>query len=140
MIAIGIINYLIQPKTGGMKQLLAVSLGILLWLLCLAAWYYIFNVVRWEEKGKLHNTISVFFVLHITVMFLNLFRIMIECGSLNPYTYKGFNQKYFISTGDFISGVTFDSPVTTAMISAFAVLYFLYRRYFILSLLPWLAS
>jgi len=66
-------------------------------------------------------------MLHIAVIFINLLLIIIETGSINPYTYKGLNQKYFISTGDAITGITFDSPVTTAFICAFGLLYFLYN-------------
>jgi len=134
LIGIGIINYIIQPKSSGINQALSAAFGVSLWVICLAAGYYLFRIVQKEEKEKVHNTVTFFFILHIGAVFLNLLLIMIECGSINPYTYKGFNQKYYISAGDFISGITFDSPVTTAMISAIALLYFLYRRYFFLSL------
>jgi hypothetical protein len=39
-----------------------------------------------------------------------------------------------MSTGDYITGITFDAPVTTAFICAFGLLYFLYRRKFLVSL------
>ena len=29
-----------------------------------------------------------------------------ETGTLNPYTYQGDYQKYFINTGDYIKGIT----------------------------------
>ncbi len=134
LIAIAIINYLVQPKNGGINQALAAALGIMLWVICLASGYYLSRIVQKEQQGRLFNTIAVFFVLHTATCFVNLLAIMIRCGTFNPYTYKGFNQQYYISTGDFISGISFDSPVTTAMISAMAVIYFLYRRQFILSL------
>lgn len=134
VISIAIINYMILPKTGGLNQVIAVGFGIALWCICIAASYYLFRIVQQDEAERLHNTIALFFILHIIMIVVNLTGIMIECGSVNPYTYKGLNQKYYISTGDFISGITFDSPVTTAMISAFSVLYFTYRRQFLLSL------
>ncbi len=60
---------------------------------------------------------------------------MFETGTINPYAYKGLNQKYYISTGDFIRGITLDDAVTTAMIAAFGLLYFFYRKRFFFSIL-----
>jgi hypothetical protein len=134
IISIGLINYILQLKAIHANYSFTVLFGAGLWILAAAASYHLFLVVQKEETKKLYTTITFFFVLHISAMFLKLLKIMIECGTLNPYTYKGLNQKYYISTGDHISGITFDSPATTAFISAFALIYFLYRRHFILSL------
>jgi hypothetical protein len=135
IIGVGLINYMILLKGTHINYLVTVLFGIGLWILAAAASYHLFLIVEKEEKEKLYNTVTLFFILHIGAVFLNLLRIMIECGTLNPYTFKGLNQKYYISTGDHITGITFDSPVTTAFIGAFALLYFLYRRQFVLSLL-----
>src|SRR6202044_3548443 len=62
------------------------------------------------------------------VSFLMLARIMIASGSLNPYTCQGEYQRYFLSTGDYIKGLSFDVSSTNAMINAFGALYFLYRK------------
>jgi hypothetical protein len=134
LIVIALINYLLQVKQASLASGMAFTLAISLWFICAAASYYLYRAVQKEEEQKLHTTLTAFFTLHIGIVFLNLLRIMIECRSLNPYTYKGLNQKYYINTGDFISGISFDSPVTTAMISAFAVLYLLYRRQYFLSM------
>lgn len=134
VICIGAINYLLTIKNTSLNAALATGFGIFLWVICAAASYYLYQIVQSEKKERLYSTIDLFFIAHIAVVFLNIIRIMIECGDINPYTYKGLNQKYYISTGDFVSGISFDSPVTTAMISAFALLYFLYRRHFVLSL------
>jgi hypothetical protein len=58
-----------------------------------------------------------------------------KAGTINPYTYEGEHRKYFVSTGDFINGISFDGSVTAALISAFGVLYFLYRDQKVYSLL-----
>jgi hypothetical protein len=134
LIGIIVINYLSGVKQASLPSTISAAFSISLWMICAAASYYLYQIVQKEEKEKLYNTVTFFFILHTGTVFLNLLRIMIECGTLNPYTYKGLNAKYYISTGDFISGITFDSPVTTAMISAFGVIYLLYRRHFILSL------
>ena len=53
---------------------------------------------------------------------------MWETGSLNPYTYQGNFQKYFIGTGDYIKGISFDTSTTNAAINAFGVFLFLEKR------------
>lgn len=134
MIIISVIN-LVLASNKSVPQLMATGLGIFLWTLCLLAALFLHHIVAHEKSDKLFQTLSFFFILHAVVIFFNLGMIMIECGTLNPYTFKGINQKYYISTGDYISGVTFDSPVTTALISCFGVIFFLYRKQYFLSLL-----
>jgi hypothetical protein len=134
MMAIAVVNLLINLKTFPAHYGYVLLLGASLWLLAALASYHIFIIIRREELGRLYSTLTTFFVLHIGVVFLNLIKIMVECGSINPYTYKGFNQKYYLNTGDHLFGITYDSPVATALISAFALIYFLYRRHYIFSL------
>lgn len=135
MIIIAVINLLTGLKQLNMTYLFTAGLGMGYWMMCAVIAYQLFIIVKLGDAERLHNTISVFFLLHIAVVFIGLLRIMIETGSINPYTYMGMNVKYYMSTGDYISGITFDAPVTTAVISAFGVLYFLYRQRFIFSLL-----
>jgi hypothetical protein len=134
MMVIALVNYSAQINRATTSSFIALSLAIFLWLMCAVASYYLFKIVEQENPGRLLATIDLFFYCHLIAVFLNLGRIMIECGTLNPYTYKGLHQKYFISTGDYISGIAFDGPVTTAVVSAFALFYFLYRKRFLLSL------
>ena len=128
MMIIGIINFFLQYKHISTVYFFTVAIGISFWLMSAIIAYLIYTVVKKEGSDKLHATVSFFFLLHIAVIFLNLLRIIGETGSINPYTYQGLNQKYYISTGDFIMGITFDSPVTTAVIAASGLLYFLYRK------------
>lgn len=67
-------------------------------------------------------------MLNAVFSILNLVTIIYETGYLNPYTYQGQYQKYFISTGDFIKGLTFDTSTTNAVLNAFGVIYFLTKR------------
>lgn len=134
MICIGLINLLVHYKTVGTTYMVIIAMGLSYWAMCSVIAYQLYIIVQKGESQKLHNTITVFFILHIAAIFFNLLRIIIETGVLNPYTYKGLNQKYYISTGDSITGITFDAPVTTAFICASGLLYFLYRRQFLLSI------
>lgn len=134
MICIGLINLLLQYKSINTTYLFTVALGVSFWMMSAVIAYHLYKIIQKEEVARIHNTVCVFFVLHVAVIFLNLLQIIIETGSINPYTYKGLNAKYYVSTGDFVTGITFDAPVTTAFICAFGLLYFLYRRQFLLSL------
>jgi len=135
IILIACINYLLQIKQATLNYSLATLFGLSLWLMTAVAGFFVFTITQKDTSERLHRTVELFFLLHMAAIGINLLLIMVETGALNPYTYKGMNQKYYISTGDFIRGISFDSPVCTAMISAFALLYFLYRQRFVFSLL-----
>lgn len=135
MIAVALINLAIQYRHVHMPYLLVMMMGILLWIVPAFACYQVFRLVQKGDQEKMHRAASLFFLVHIALIFTSLLLIIFEIGTANPYTYKGLNQKYYISTGDYIRGITFDDAVTTAMIAGFGVLYFLYRRRFFYSLL-----
>jgi hypothetical protein len=102
--------------------------GIGGWLVCLGAAYIIYQYVRGTAMVKLHHTIQAFFLINAFFTFGQLLFIMWDAGNLNPYTYQGMNQKYFIGTGDLLRGISFDVSTTNATFNAFAVLYFLDKR------------
>lgn len=135
MVAIACINFLLQIRQATFNYSLSACLGLSLWIMAAIAGFFLFTIIQKDTGERLHRTVELFFLLHIAAIGINLLLIILETGALNPYTYKGMNQKYFISTGDFIRGISFDSPVCTAMISGFAILYFLYRQKFLFSLL-----
>lgn len=134
LICIGIINLFLQFGRVGTIYLITVAMGVSFWMMSAVIAYQLYKIIQLETKERLHNTVTVFFILHIVMVFMGLLQIMFETGSINPYTYKGLNAKYYVSTGDFITGITFDAPVTTAFICAFGLIYFLYRQQFFLSL------
>ncbi len=134
LVIIGIIDLILQYKSINTGYLFATALGISFWIMSALIAYHLYLIAQKEDIQKLNNSVSVFFILHITTISINFLRIVLETGSINPYTYTGMNQKYYVSTGDSIVGITFDAPVTTAFICAFGLLYFLYRRKFLLSL------
>jgi len=102
--------------------------GIGFWLLCLLAVHQIKLSVERNDVEVLHRTVLVFFVINAIVSFYNVGIIIHEIGITNPYRYQGEYQKYFISTGDYIKGLTFDISTTNAVINAFGVIYFLSRK------------
>jgi hypothetical protein len=69
------------------------------------------------------------------VSFFQLGRIMLETGALNPYRYQGNYQKYFINTGDYIKGISFDTSTTNAVLCAIGILFFVQKgRWAVVSL------
>jgi len=128
MLCIGLVNLVLQYRSVSTPYLMTVAVGLSFWLMSALIAYNLYCLSKKEDTEVLHNTVALFFILNIAAVFINFLRIVVETGSINPYTYKGLNQKYFVSTGDAIMGIGFDAPVTTAFICAFGVLYFLYRR------------
>ncbi len=135
MIGIGFINGLLQYRSLNISYGVTAAIGLSFWAMCALISYQLFIIVQKEDAAKVHHAICFFFILHFAVIGLDFLSIVFETGSINPYTYKGLNQKYYISTGDSITGITLDAPVTTAFICAFGLLYFLYRKQFFLSLI-----
>jgi|SRR5450432_111586 len=127
VIGIGIFNLLTGPQISR-NYLMVVFTGILIWTACFLAVHQVKLFVEKTEKSVLHNTILVFFILNIFFSALNLFSIWTEIGIRNPFLYQGQYQKYFINTGDYIKGISFNTSTTNAVINCFGVIYFLYRR------------
>lgn len=102
--------------------------GIFFWGLCLLAVHQVKLSVENNHAEIIHRTILVFFVINAVISFCNIGLIMWEAGTLNPYTYQGEYQKYFIGTGDYIRGLSFDISTTNAVLNAFGVIFFLDRK------------
>jgi len=102
--------------------------GIVFWGLCLLAVHQVKLSVENNDAEIIRRTILVFFVINAIISFCNIGLIIWESGTLNPYTYQGKYQKYFIGTGDYIRGLTFDTSTTNAVLNAFGVVYFLDKK------------
>lgn len=135
VILIGLLNYFL---TGGFKNInytIAFSVGILFWLLSILSIHQVKLSVEQSPKANVYKSLFIFFMLNVTVSGIQLLRIIIETGEWNPYTYQGLYQKYFIGTGDYIKGITFDTSTTNAVLNAFGVFFFLIRKQFAAMLL-----
>jgi len=102
--------------------------GIFFWMLCLLAMHQVKLSVEQNQTGIIHRTLLIFFIINVICSLFNLAYIVWESGSINPYTYQGEHQKYFLNSGDYIKGLTFDTSTTNAVINAFGVIYFLVRK------------
>ncbi len=134
VILIACINYLLYKEWNTRNYTPAWATGILFWILCLLATHQLKLAVERSTTDRIHATLFVFFLLNIIVSFSNLLFIIFETGALNPYRYQGLYQKYFIGTGDYIKGLSFDTSTTNAIINAFGFYYFLRRGRYLMVL------
>jgi hypothetical protein len=128
IIIIAFAGMVVNKSYGNPGYLLVFLTGIVFWGLCLLAIHQVKISVENNETEIIQKTILVFFVINAVLSFCNIAYIMLETGAINPYTYQGEYQKYFIGTGDYIKGLTFDTSTTNAILNAFGVIYFLYKK------------
>lgn len=126
--AIAILNCIFYAGYGNSQYLLVFVTGMAFWLFCLLAVWQLKASVNHSTSEHIHNAVFLFFSLNVLVSAINLVSIMWETGEWNPYTYQGMFQKYFIGTGDYIKGISFDTSTTNAVINVFGIFYFLYRE------------
>ncbi|WP_299499477.1 hypothetical protein, partial [Mucilaginibacter sp.] len=128
IIGIGIIGFIINSNYFNINYNIVFATGIGFWVICILAIHQVKLSVERNNTEIIHNTIVIFFIINAVASLLNLAYIVWETHAVNPYTYQGEYQKYFISTGDFIKGLTFDTSTTNAVLNAFGVIYFLTKK------------
>lgn len=128
MLPIAFLGLLINGGYHNTNYLLLFFTGLGFWLLSLLAMHQVKLATEKATVQSLHNTIVLFFIINAIVSLANLGYIMWVTGSINPYTFRGMYQAYFINTGDDIMGITFDISSTNAVLCGLASIYFLYRQ------------
>jgi hypothetical protein len=128
MMAIALLNAFLYGDIFQSSYGVALAFGLSLWMLCFLALHQVKTFVEKNDSETLHHTLLIFFLINAAVSFATLFSIIIETAAINPYRYQGNYQKYFINTGDYIKGVTFDTSTTNAAINAFGIIFFLHKR------------
>ena len=127
VIGIAVFNWLISGMITHFNYSLVLMTGILFWVLCILAIHQIKLSVEKNDPEIIHRTILVFIIINVMVSLAVYAGIVWETGAINPYLYQGNYQKYFIGTGDYIKGLTFDTSTTNAVLNAIGVIYFLLR-------------
>jgi hypothetical protein len=128
VILIALVNWLAYGLFKNSHYNMAMLTGIFFWVLCILACHRVKLSAERNEPETVHRTIFLFFVINAFVSLLMYIIIVCKTGTINLYLYQGAFQKYFISTGDHITGISFDTSSTNAVINAFGVVYFLTRR------------
>ncbi|HTF27208.1 MAG TPA: hypothetical protein VK625_00110 [Flavitalea sp.] len=130
MIAIAVFNWIISKSYYDTNKNLLLITGIFFWIACMLIVHQLKYFVETTTVNILHNTLTVFFVINAILSVATIFGIIVETGSINPYRFQGNYQKYFINTGDYIKGISFDTSITNAAINVFGIYYFLFERNF----------
>jgi hypothetical protein len=131
VIAIALINWLAYGLFKNSHYNIALLTGIFFWILCILACHQVKLAVERNEPAVVHRTIFLFFILNAVVSLLMYLLLVSKTGTINLYLYQGDFQKYFIGTGDYITGISFDTSSTNAVINAFGVVYFVTRKQYI---------
>jgi hypothetical protein len=134
IIILALVDFVLNGNYTGPHYTIILLLGISFWIACILAVHQVKLAVERNDTMIIHQTILIFFIINTVVSLLNIVQIIGETHALNPYTYQGQYQKYFISTGDFIKGLTFDTSTTNAILNAFGVIYFLTKKNTIMTL------
>lgn len=135
VILIAVINYFLYKGFFNANYTIAFIIGLSFWLACILAIHQVKLFIDKNDPSVIYNTLVVFFVINAIVCFGEILKISIETGAINPYQYQGQFQKYFISTGDYVKGITFDTSITNAALNAFGVIFFLFKRNMVMVLL-----
>jgi hypothetical protein len=128
VIGIGIFNWLLLAGFSSINYTVACVTGIFFWTLCVLAIHQVKLFVERDSQVVIHKTLIVFFLLNAFVSLAAFAVIVVKTGAINPYLYQGDYQKYFIGTGDYIRGISFDTSTTDAILNALGVIYFLERK------------
>jgi len=128
IVGIGILDYLIIPGAKSLNYSIVVITGIAFWMLSILAIHQVKLSVELHDPSVIQKTISVFFVINAIISLGTLLVIIVKTGAINPYLYQGEYQLYFIGTGDYIRGISFDTSTTNAVLNAFGVIYFLSHK------------
>jgi hypothetical protein len=128
VIVIALIDLIVNKNFLTHNYPIVLLTGITFWAICILAIHQVKLSVERNETEVIHRTIVVFFIINAAVSLLNLFYIIGITGAVNPYLYQGEYQKYFVSTGDYIKGITFDTSTTNAVLNAFGVIYFFTKK------------
>lgn len=135
VMGIAVLNWLINGEFRWVNTNILLLTALLFWLLCILAIHQVKLSVEQQGVDVLHRTLFVFFIANVVVSLAVFGRIVWETGTINPYRYQGNFQEYFIGTGDYIKGISFDTSTTNAVLNAIGVIYFLQRNRYLLALL-----
>ncbi len=128
VMGIAVLDWLLYGLYTNLSYGLVLLNGLFFWTFCLLAIHQLKLSVDRSSAVALRNTLLLFFVFNMIISLSNFLAIVIETGAWNPYRYQGLFQKYFISTGDYIKGLSFDTSTTNALINAFGVVFFLNNK------------
>jgi hypothetical protein len=128
IIFVAIISLIFGGNIVNFRHDLTFITGIGFWFLSILIIHQLKLFAETNEFERIHNTIIAFFILNAIISAINFLLIVWKTGAINPYLYQGEYQKYFIGTGDYIKGITFDTSTTNAVLNGLGIFYFYTKR------------
>ncbi|MEO3406177.1 hypothetical protein AAFN85_19850 [Mucilaginibacter sp. CAU 1740] len=125
---IAVIAFITDKSLFTLNYLMVFGWGMACWALALLAIHQVKLMVDKLSAETIYHTLIAFFIINALVSASNLGYIMWVTKTINPYTFRGMFQQYFINTGDNIAGVSLDISSTNAVLCAFGALYFIFKR------------
>lgn len=114
----------------------------IIWGISLFALIQITRIVSDIEITKIQNTIVVLFLINAVYSIGELVGIMLEIGTINPYTYNSLvinpltdMSLYGGATGDYIGGVFRTHSIHNAFFNLIGVIYFLMNKKYLMSMI-----
>jgi hypothetical protein len=129
------LKYLVVTRNFGLEYGLVFSLGMLQWGFCLLSIHYLKSIVEQTSPLVMHQTIKTFYLLNFGVSLFFLALLLLHPSWL-AYWGQGENISMANpSAGDAIIGISFDNSSVNATINALGLIYFLYKKEYVFSLL-----
>lgn len=125
---IALFNWVLYQGYTDTNYSIAVLTGLSFWMAGILAIHQLRLFTERNNAAVISNTIKAFLVLNAIASLAQIGSIILETGAINPYRYQGNYQKYFMGTGDYIKGITFDTCTTNALLNVFGLVYFLFRK------------
>jgi hypothetical protein len=129
-----IIKYIFITRNYSLDYGLVFCLGIMQWGFCLLAIHHIKLAIELNTAATIHNTIRAFYLLNFMVSVFFLIILLFHPAWL---TYWGQGKDISFShpsAGDAIIGISFDNSTVNATINALGLIYFLYKKDYLLSI------
>lgn len=133
-IFLSLFNLLVVSGDLSVNHTATVLGACLIWLACLLTFHQLQLFVEKNEIKKTVNTLKSLVFINLLFSVVDLIKIMIATQTINPYNQIS-PPPYGISSGDLIGGVFGEMHLVNMSISAFLLLFFLYQKNFLLSLL-----
>ena len=127
MAALAIISVAVQGVPDFSRYSLGLGIAVGQWLLAGATIGLIGCAVREMTRAQIVASLKSFFLLNAAVSLIQLITIAAETGAMMPY-WDISNEKYGISTGDYIYGIFFYHSILNAAVNALGVVYFIFKK------------
>lgn len=135
IILIEIVKFIFITRNYSLNYLIVFSFGILQWIISLLAIHYLKFFVEQDTAQRIHNTVRSFFFINFSISLFFLTLLIFSPSSLGFWGHGADISFNHPSAGDTILGITFDTSTINATINSIGLIYFLYKKDHLFSLI-----